>query len=484
MPRLQAAALRIKGLEYKWLALLTVSVATFTNTLDVSIINISLPRLSETFGVSASTVFWVALAYMLTMTGLMLSAGRLSDTLGRNRLFLLGVTVSTAGLGLCALSQNVAQLILFRVIQATGAALVVAVGTAIVTDVFPSRERGRALGIQVSVVGGGLTSGPVLGGILLDALGWRSLFYIRLPIALLSIFMAWRFLKPESRSGSRQGSFDLLGAITLFLGLGAFLLTINQGQARGWTSPFILAMASGAAIFISFFLVRETRIRHPVLDIRFFQDRLFAAGTSSLFVAFVARMGVNVLTPFFLIQSLHFSPSTSGLVMATIPLSMLFLSPASGLLSDRLGSRPLCVTGMVVITMGLFLLLSLNADSSSMDVVLRLLVIGIGSALFESPNISLIMGTSPKERLGTASAVTSTLRSVGQSAGLALAGAIFAARQITYAALGEGEAQALAGGFHDAILVALPFAAFGILTSSLGGKPKTSQSTDKVLNSL
>ncbi len=459
------------------MALTIVAMSSYMNTLDTSIVNISLPRLSETFGVSASAVLWVVLAYMLTLTGLMLTVGRLADTLGRNRLFTVGIAVATLGLGLCALAQNLSQLVLFRVIQASGAAAVVALGIAIITEVFPEKERGRALGITIAVVGAGLTSGPVLGGLLLEVFDWRAIFYLRLPVGMLTLFMAYAFLKRQPSPGLRGGRFDWGGAFTLFLGLGAFLRAINQGQARGWLSPFILGLAIGAAFSLGLFLFVESRVSRPVLDIRMFHHRVFAAGTSSLFLTFIVRMSINVLTPFYLIQSLDFSPSLSGLLMGTIPLSLLLLSPVSGWLSDRLGARSLCITGMGVVVLGVLLMLGLDDTSTAADVAITLTLFGVGCAIFEPPNMNLIMGASSKERLGTASAIVSTLRTVGQSVGLALAGAVFATRQQTYSAGGMAKGQALAGGFHDALLVSLPVGVVVIVLCLLGGKQEHRRAT-------
>ena len=211
--------------------------------MDASIVNISLPALVDVFDTGLSTVIWVLLAYMLTIAGLMLPLGKAGDTLGRKRVYTLGFALFTLGLALCALSQNITQLIIFRVIQGVGAAMIVAIGTAIVTATFPPQERGKAIGIMGTAVGLGLLSGPALGGWFIDTFGWRSIFYLRLPVSILGMAMAWVILREDNSSKSSKG-FDFWGATTLFIGLASLLFALNQGQPRGWSSPLVLGFGA------------------------------------------------------------------------------------------------------------------------------------------------------------------------------------------------------------------------------------------------
>ena len=461
-----------RGIAYKWLALLIVSVGTYVSTLDSSIVNVSLPILSSVFEADPSTVLWVSLIYILTLTGLMLTFGRIGDTLGRRRVYILGLATFSLGLVLCSLSQSIIQLILFRLVQAVGAAMTVSTGTAIITEAFPERERGKALGIQGAVVGAGLMSGPALGGFLLDLLDWRAVFYLRLPVGAIGSVMALLILR-EQPTSERRGGFDFWGALTLFGGLVCLLLGVNRGQALGWSSAPILALFGASVVLLICFFALEKRIAHPVVDLSLFRNRLFTAATGSLLLSFVAFVAVTFLMPFYLMQAAGYSSSYAGLLLTTVPLITLVVAPVSGWLSDRIGSRFLCSTGLSLMCLGMILLGGLTADSTPPGVVLRLAIVGLGSGLFQSPNNSSIMGAAPRERLGTASAMIATSRSLGMGIGLAIAGAIFSSRRLFHAtelaqsSLGAEAIQreALVGGFHDALVVAAIICSVGILAS-------------------
>jgi len=464
-------------ISYKWIAMSVVAVGTFMSTLDSGAVRIALPRLGHVFQAGPNTVVWVWLIYLLIGTGLMLTLGWVGDAFGRKRLYTFGLVIFSMGLGLCSLAQSLIQLVMFRLVQAVGAAMTVATGNAIITASFPSEERGRALGIMGAVVGVGLLSGPALGGILLDLLGWRSIFYLRLPIGIIGVAMARALLKDQF-SPKRGQKFDLLGAATLFLALTCLLLAVNRGQSLGWASPWVVGLGMMSVLLLFLFLFVERRVAQPVLDLRLFRRRLFSAASGSHVFLYMATTAVSFLMPFYLIQGLGLSASKAGLLLVTIPAISLVVSPLSGRLSDKLGTLFLCASGLTLVSAGLFLLSGLGANASIGDVVLRLLVLGIGMALFVPPNTSAIMGSVPSERLGTASAMVGTLRQVGMSVGLAIAGSVFAASQFSHATqlasqgLPEDVIQRLStvSGVHDAISAALAIAVIGLVASVLRGR--------------
>ena len=464
-------------ISYKWIAMSVVAVGTFMITLDSGAVRIALPQLGHVFQAGPNSVVWVLLIYLLIGTGLMLTLGWAGDAFGRKRLYTFGLVIFSMGLGLCSLAQSLIQLVMFRLVQAVGAAMTVATGNAIITASFPSQERGRALGIMGAVVGVGLLSGPALGGILLDLLGWRSIFYLRLPIGIIGVAMARALLKDQF-SPKRGQKFDLLGAATLFLALTCLLLAVNRGQSLGWTSPWVVGLGMMSVLLLFLFLFVERRVAQPVLDLKLFRRRLFSAASGSHVFLYMATTAVSFLMPFYLIQGLSLSASKAGLLLVTIPAISLVVSPLSGRLSDRLGTLLLCASGLTLVSAGLFLLSGLGANASIGDVVLRLLVLGVGMALFVPPNTSAIMGSVPSERLGTASAMVGTLRQVGMSVGLAIAGSVFAASQFSHATqlasqgLPEDVVQRLStvSGIHDAIFAALAIAVIGLVASVLRGR--------------
>lgn len=462
---------------YKWIGLSVVAIGTFMVTLDAGMVRIALPQLARVFQVGSNTVIWVLLVYLLIGAGLMLSLGRAADTLGRKKLYTWGLVIFSLGLGLCALAQGFIQLVIFRLVQAVGGAMIIGVGNAIVTASFPPEERGRALGIIGAVVGAGLLSGPALGGILIDVIGWRSIFYLRLPIGIVGAVMAALLLKRQV-SPKREQKFDFLGAVTLFVALACVLLALNQGQSLGWLSVWVVGLGVAGIMFAVLFVFIEREAAQPVLDLRLFSNRLFSTASGSHMLLYMTTAGMNFLMPFLLIEAVLASASTAGLVLTTIPAWYVLLSPWSGRLSDKLGTLPLCALGIALVCAGILLLTGLELTTSMPEIVLRLSVIGIGMGLFVSPNTSAIMGSVARDRLGTASAMVATLRQLGMSAGIAVAGAVFAAAESSHAA--QLESQGLSEemvlrlstlvGFHDAIFVTLVIAGIGFVATLLRGK--------------
>ncbi|MBI2847477.1 MAG: MFS transporter [Chloroflexi bacterium] len=470
-----------KGLSYKWLALITVAIGQYMATLDTSIVNISFPILTKAFRTSPSTILWVSVAYFLASTSLLLTLGKMGDVLGRKRIYTLGFVIFTIGLALCAVAQNAIQLILFRVVQGVGASMIIANGIAIVTDAFPSSERGKAVGITAAVVSTGLASGPTLGGILIDVLDWRSIFYLRLPVGIAGTFMAWHVLKEKKRSNINM-SFDIKGALLLSAGLIALLTTINRGPTLGLTSPSTLAMGLATLAILLVFVFLELRTALPVLELRLFKNRLFAAANTSYLLNFLAYSTYTFIVPFYLMQARGFSATKAGLFMTVVPLSRLVTGPISGRLYDKLGSQLLCTIGISIVAVGLILLGGLDVNSSNIEILSRLMILGLGSGIFEPPNTSSIMGSVSRDRLGTASAMVATSRQIGLASGVAIGGTIFTSRQLYHAShlSTEGvsgaalQTKALVLGFHDAILITVVFALIAIATSSIrGGEERT-----------
>jgi len=465
------------GNNYKWLALLTVSIGTFMGTLDASIVIIALPRLTEVFDTEPSVVLWVTVAYLLASVSLMLTIGKLGDIFGKKRVFVTGFALFTLGLTLCALSQGVIQLILARIVQAIGMAMVVALGNAIVTAAFPKNERGKALGILGGVVSAGLLSGPVIGGLLLDVLDWQSLFYLRIPVGVIGFFMSWWLLR-EPPGEPSVGRFDWAGAATLFGGLCCLLLFFNLGGTMGFAAPPVLTLAAGAVTLLVSFVVIERRAVVPILDLPLFRSPLFARGLGSMGAMFLATAAYTFLMPFYLLQGVGLETSQAGLMLATMPATTLIVGPVAGWLSDRIGSRLLCTVGAAVIGGGILLLSQLDTASTTLAIVLRLAIVGFGLGLFSAPNNSSIMGAVPQAHLGTASAMIATTRQIGMSSGMAIAGAVFAARQVYHSTQLATENLApatldrlsLVNSYQDSLALAAVFCGIAVVVSWLRGK--------------
>lgn len=414
------------GIPHKWLVLAAVAMGVFLATIDGSIVNIALPTLVNSLHVPFALVEWVVLAYLLTITTLMLSIGRLADMVGKKSLFLAGMIIFTTGSLLCGLSTTIGYLIASRVIQAVGAALTMALGTAIVTEAFPSEERGRALGLNGLMVSLGIIIGPTLGGLLLEHFSWNWLFFVNLPVGLAGIIMVIRYV-PASIPGQSQ-RFDFPGGISLFASLMCFLLALTLGQHGGFAQPFVLALMAGFVIFMAAFILIELRTEQPLIDLTIFRSGLFSVNLITGFMAFICNAGTTLLMPFYLQEARGFSPQQAGLMLAVVPLTVGIIAPISGALSDKIGSRILTAFGLAVMTGGFFAVSTLAPDTSVAGYVLRFLPIGVGIGFFNSPNNSAVMGSVPRNRLGVASGLLSITRTLGQTTGIALLGALWASR--------------------------------------------------------
>ena len=410
-------------MAYKWRALIAVTFGTYMATMDFSIINVALPTLSDEFNRPADIVIWASLTASLVATGLTLTAGRAGDLFGRKRIYMTGWLVFGVGLVLASFATNIESLIAVRALQAIGVSMAVGTGNAIITEAFPDNERGKALGIVGSVVGAGLMTGPIVGGILLGFGDWRALFYLRIPIVFIALGLAAWLIRDQARERP-AGKLDVPGAITLFGFLATALLAVNRGQAWGWTSPQILALfAISVSSFITFIRI-ETRSPSPVLALSLFKRRAFSISVGSLILSFLGQSAGLFLLPFYLVEVRGYSTVQMGLILSTIPLMMLMLSTYSGQISDRHGFRYQTTVGISIVAIGLLSLSTLSADTTAPYIMIRLSLIGIGSSIFMSPNSSDVMGSVPRAMLGTAAASLATARNVGTSVGLAISGAV------------------------------------------------------------
>jgi len=408
----------------------SVSMGTFLATIDSSIVNVSLPTLVRDLSTDFATVQWVVLAYLLTLSSLLLSTGRLADMIGKKMIYLLGFIVFTLGSLLCGVAPGIYTLIGFRVMQAVGATMILALGMAIVTESFPPRERGMALGITGTMVSIGIVVGPTLGGLIIDTLSWHWIFFVNLPVGILGILMVFRFIPNIKPIGNQR--FDYLGAITLFIALLLFLLGLTIGQNLGFTNIRVLILIIGSFLFLVGFIFIELNTKQPMIDLRLFKNKLFSINLVTGLCTFVAIAGSTMLMPFYLENVLGYTTREVGILLSVVPVSMGIIAPISGSFSDRFGTRPMTVIGLVVLLIGYAALSTLTIATSTIGYILRFLPVGLGMGIFQSPNNSAIMGVAPKDRLGVVSGMLAVNRTLGQTTGIAILGAIWAARALYY----------------------------------------------------
>jgi EmrB/QacA subfamily drug resistance transporter len=408
----------------KWWVMSAVAIGVFLSTIDGSIVNVALPTLARELRAPFAAVQWVVLAYLLVLVTLMMAAGRLADVYGKKRLYTAGFVIFTLGSVLCGMSFSVFALVLSRVVQGVGASLLMALGAAIVTEVFPARERGRAMGLIGLMVSIGLISGPTLGGLILGMFSWHAIFFVNLPLGTIGTALVIRVV-PARKPAAHQ-SFDLKGAILLFVALCSLLLAATLGPRMSFQSPVIVLLAVVAVAGLIAFTRTELSVAHPLVDLTMFRNSTLATNVVTGLLVFVASSGLVFLLPFFLQNMQGRSPREAGVLMITAPLMVGLASPLSGWLSDRLGTRPLTIIGLGILIIAYGLLSTMSATTGTLGYVGRVLWIGLGMGTFQSPNNSAIMGSVPRERLGTASGLLSLTRTLGQTTGVALIGALWA----------------------------------------------------------
>ena len=329
----------------KWLVLFIVAMNGFLIILDFSSVNIAFPALTTVFATDISIVLWVSAAFTLVSASLTPVFGRLADLYGHKRIFILGYVLFTTGLVLCSLAQNIAQLIAFRSIQGIGAAMNLALSFAIATSAFPANQRGTALGILTSVFSIGPLVGFSLAGALLEFLSWQALFYTRVPLCVLGIFMAWKYLGRDSVARNTQ-RLDLLGAGLLFSSIVCLVVSLNVGSRHGFHTGHVLLLGSMGALLFLFFIFQERRHKWPVVDLGLYRSVQFRDASFSLVIVGTIQSGQIFLLPFLLQRGYSFTALEAGLILATLPTLHFLVAPLSGVLSDRLGTRPMCLAGM------------------------------------------------------------------------------------------------------------------------------------------
>jgi EmrB/QacA subfamily drug resistance transporter len=406
------------------LILLNVCVGQFIVGLDQRALLVALPTLTHTFNTSLTTIQWVLLIYDLLLIGTVITVGRLGDLFGRRRFYAVGFLVFVLGSALCGAAQSAWQIILFRGLQAIGGALISANGRAVASVAFPATERGKAMGFASMAFHVGFLTGPTLGGILIDTIGWRWIFYLNLPVGIWGAYLAWKLLE-ESREDVKDTAIDFPGAILLMATYSLFLYAMNQFPHVGWRDPTVAMMLILSALAGALFVFVELRSRMPILSFSLFRNRLFTASMLSLFFITSTQSAISFLMPFYLQNILHFSPTQMGWILIANSAVIVLVAPVAGWLSDRMGSRLLCTVGSGVIVIGQFFLGSLGIDSSIPHIIFPLLLIGLGWAIFNSPNQSAILGSVPRDKVGTASGMNTTTARTGGAMGVALSATLF-----------------------------------------------------------
>lgn len=410
----------IPDAETKRAALLIAILASFLTPFMVSSVNVALPVLGRELGMNAVLLSWVPTSYLLAAAMFLVPFGRIADIYGRKRIFSAGIIVYTIASGLIALSSTAAALLALRVVQGFGSAMIFGTGIAIVTSVFPPAERGRVLGINVSAVYVGLALGPSIGGFLTQQFGWRSIFLANVPAGLATMYFIARRLKGEWAEAKGE-RFDLGGALLYAVSLIVVMygLTVLPGR-----SGFLLVLFG--LVWVGAFILWELKATSPLLDMRLFTSNItFSMSNIAALINYSATFAVTFLVSLYLQYLKGFTPRQAGLVLIAQPIVMAVFSPIAGRLSDRIEPRIVASIGMGFTALGLALFALLDGQSSLGFIIMNLLVIGFGFALFSSPNTNAVMGSIDRRYYGVGSAMLGTMRLTGQMLSMGLVMVIF-----------------------------------------------------------
>jgi len=392
----------------KGVVLLVVTIAMFVFPFMASAVNIALPTIGEELSLDAVTLGWIATVYLLSSATLVVPFGRVADIYGRKKIFTSGTVIFTLSSLFSGMANSASILITCRVFQGIGGAMLAGTAAALLTTVFPANERGKVLGIYVAAAYSGLSLGPVLGGVLTERLGWRSIFFLGALLGLAVIgFVLWK-LKGEW-TGAKGQRFDFAGSVIYSLGLVALVYGFTLLPAMSGVGLIV-----GGAVGLVAFVRWEMRTRSPVLDINLFKNsKAFTFSNLAALINYSATFAITFLISLYLQYTKGFNPQNAGLILVAMPAVQAIFSPLAGRLSDRIEPRIITSAGMALTTIGLVLFIFLNEETSLKLIIGNLILIGFGLALFVSPNTNAIMSSAPKTAYGVASAILATMRQIG-----------------------------------------------------------------------
>lgn len=403
----------------RWSILLIMVLSIFMSTLDGSIVNVALPTMVKSLGVTSGAIAWVVSIYLITLSATMLLFGRLGDIWGKTRIFQFGMLLFTIGSFFCGFSHSLGGLLAARVIQAVGAAGMMANSQGIITHVFPAEERGRALGLCGTFVALGSLTGPSLGGVIVAYTSWDYIFWINVPVGIAVFILSLKLLPPAGKRSEEK--LDLLGTVLFIASIVLLFAALGQVQNVGFTAPFVwVSLLVTLVLFVIFLKVENSR-EMPLLELRLFQNKWFSVSVVCSFISFVAIFCLNIVMPFYLQDVLSFTPGQAGAFLSIYPLVLALVAPVSGFLSDKIGSELLTLGGLSLTCVGLFLMSTLSAHPSNVVMGIFVSFVSLGNGLFQSPNTSLVMSTLPKNKLGIGGGISAFVRNLGMICGITLA---------------------------------------------------------------
>lgn len=402
-----------------WLILIATCLFTFMSTLDGSIVNIAMPTMSKDLAISMNEAEWIVSVYMITICCLLIFWGRISDTIGKIKIFKIGTLIFILGSLFCGISSTLEMLLISRIIQATGASMTMATNYGIITENFPPEMRGRSLGVLGSFVSLGSIAGPGIGGVIIQKYTWHYIFLINIPIGIFAFVLGY-FVFPKSKKKDIPLNLDYLGFILFDMFIISLFMGIFIGQVIGFTKLSIIILFIIAVCSFVGFIFREKRAKNPLIDLTIFNNKSFSVGLTCAVLIFSSNLFMNTLLPFYLQDTLKLSSLMSGFILMCVPIAMVIVAPISGALSDKIGSEGLTFLGLFIVSVSQLLFILIGLKTTISYLVILTLLAGTGVALFQSPNNSIIMSSVEHNHLGIAGSINSLARNIGMVTGLSL----------------------------------------------------------------
>ena len=409
----------VKKNNNMWLILIATCLFTFMSTLDGSIVNIAMPMISKNLNIDMSQAEWIVSVYMITICCLLIFWGKVSDIIGKIKIFKIGTFIFVIGSLFCGISSSIELLLISRIIQAIGASMTMATNYGIITENFPPDMRGRSLGVLGSFVSLGSIAGPGIGGIILQKLTWHYIFLINIPVGIFAIVLGY-FVFPKSKRKDIPLNIDFLGFILFAISISSLFMGIFIGQVTGFTTPLVIGLFILFIICMILFIFRETKASNPLIDLNIFKSIPFSLGLLCALLIFSSNLFMNTLMPFYLQDALKLSPLLSGFILMCVPIAMIIVAPISGALSDKIGPEGLTFVGLLIVCISQILLVFVGLNTPIYMLIILTLVTGIGVALFQSPNNSIVMSSVEPKYLGIAGSMNSLARNLGMVIGLSL----------------------------------------------------------------
>lgn len=435
------------------LTLLVISLASFMSFLDVSIVNVSLPTMAKYFGVSTNDVLWTILIYIIVLGSFLIVFGKLGQQKGFKKVFLTGFLVFIVGSSLSGISTQFHELIVFRLVQAVGAAMFSSITAAMVLNYLPANKRGRNLGIVTTIGSLGLALGPLLGGFITEYINFHWIFFINVPIGIIGMILGHATLHETQK---HPGSLDLLGVAMFFIAQSTLIFALNKGLDNGWTSAIILGSISCSILFWILFVFQESRANEPLINLDFLKMKDIALASSANILSNMPFAGAVVLLPFYFEVVKGMSTSHSGIMLTFMPLAIFIFGPLAGTLSDKISPNRVTLMGAIIGVIACIILSTFNPASSLIYIIIGLLTLGASVATFNPPNTKFILSESPEKYRGIASGLVNTSNMLGNGFGTGILGTV--AAMVIYNSVGPSTSDKLTPtlvslGLHNAFLV-------------------------------